>query len=211
MENILQQKLVAAAELVERQLDQEIEKLDNIDINDLDKLREKRLQELKKQHEQKQTWLSLGHGEYSELTTEKEFFDIGKKSENIVCLFYKNDVPRCKILDHHLRLLVKKHLEAKFCKINAEKCPFLIERLRIKHIPTIALVVKNKTKDYIVGFNDLGNRDDFPTEALEYRISLSGAITYTGDYPKNMKKGGITNSSKFKTIRGNDLDDSDDD
>ena len=44
------------------------------------------------------------------------------------------------IVDKHLGILAKKHLEAKFVKINAEKCPFLTERLRIKVIPTIMLV-----------------------------------------------------------------------
>lgn len=38
-------------------------------------------------------------------------------------------------------------------------------------IPTIGLVKENKTKDFIVGFTDLGNRDDFTTEVLEWRIA----------------------------------------
>lgn len=29
------------------------------------------------------------------------------------------------IVDKHLTLLARKHLETKFCKISAEKCPFL--------------------------------------------------------------------------------------
>jgi hypothetical protein len=39
---------------------------------------------------------------------------------------------RCKILDKHLAVLAKKHMETKFCKINAEKTPFLCDRLKIK-------------------------------------------------------------------------------
>lgn len=66
-----------------------------------------------------------GHGEYSEIYDEKEFFEVSKKSENIVCLFYKNDSPRCKIVDHHFKILAKKHIEARFCKLNVERCPFL--------------------------------------------------------------------------------------
>lgn len=69
--------------------------------------------------------LLQGHGEYAELYDEKEFFEVSKKSENIACLFYKDDSPRCKIVDHHFKILAKKHIEARFCKLNVERCPFL--------------------------------------------------------------------------------------
>lgn len=69
--------------------------------------------------------LLQGHGEYVELYDEKEFFEVSKKSENIVCLFYKDDSPRCKIVDHHFKILARKHIEARFCKLNVERCPFL--------------------------------------------------------------------------------------
>lgn len=78
----------------------------------------------------------------------------------------------------HLKLLAPKHIETRFCKVNAEKSPFLTQRLRIKVIPTIALIKDGKTKDYIIGFTDLGNRDDFSTEMMEWRIAQSGAIDY---------------------------------
>ena len=66
-----------------------------------------------------------GHGEYTEIAEEKEFFELAKKSKNFVCHFYRDEFFRCKIVDKHLRLLAQKHMETKFCKINAEKCPFL--------------------------------------------------------------------------------------
>ena len=48
---------------------------------------------------------------------------------------------RCKILDKHLNVLAKRHIETKFCKINAEKCPFLCDRLKIKVNPNTPRVV----------------------------------------------------------------------
>ncbi|XP_015609327.1 thioredoxin domain-containing protein 9 [Cephus cinctus] len=214
MDTLIQQKVIEVANQVEKQLDAELEKLDNLDIDDIEKLREKRLRDMKKLQQQKQTWLSLGHGEYTEIPDEKEFFEVSKKSKNIVCLFYKDDSPRCKIADMHLKILAKKHVEARFCKLNVERCPFLTERLRIKIIPTIALISDSKTKDYIVGFTDLGNCDDFSTEMLEWRIAQSGAITYNGDLmhpPEVTKKSRISQVPKGKTIRGKDSDDSDED
>jgi thioredoxin-like negative regulator of GroEL len=100
--------------------------------------------------------LALGHGEYQEIPEEKEFFEVTKKSENVVVHFYRDETFRCKILDKHMAALAPKHVETKFCKINADKCPFLTERLRIKVIPTLACIKDAKTKDYIVGFTDLG-------------------------------------------------------
>ncbi|KZC07292.1 PREDICTED: thioredoxin domain-containing protein 9 [Dufourea novaeangliae] len=211
MDSALQQKVIEATQCVEKQLDAEIQKLDNLDISDFAKVRENRLKKLKLLQQQKQNWLTLGHGEYTEVYDEKEFFDVSKKSENIVCLFYKDDSPRCKIVDHHLKILAKKHIEAKFCKLNVERCPFLTERLRIKIIPTIALIVKSKTKDYIVGFTELGNRDDFLTEALEYRISLSGVIQYEDTQSaENNKKPWLSQVVKPKTIKGPNTSNSDD-
>lgn len=85
---------------------------------------------------------------------------------------------RCLILDKHLTILAKKHIETKFIKLNAEKSPFLCERLHIKIIPTLALVKDGKTQDYVVGFTDLGNTDEFTTETLEWRLGCSNIINY---------------------------------
>ena len=115
------------------------------------------MEALKKAQEKKADWLHKGHGEYSEIPEEKEFFNVTKNSENVVIHFYRDETFRCKIVDKHLAILAKSHIETKFVKINAEKCPFLTERLRIKVIPTILCIKDAKTRDYIVGFTDLGN------------------------------------------------------
>ena len=49
-------------------------------------------------------------------------------------------------------------------QIDAEKAPFLVGRLKIWMLPTLALVKLEKTVDYVVGFDELGGRDDFPTK-----------------------------------------------
>lgn len=85
---------------------------------------------------------------------------------------------RCKIVDKHLAILAKKHVETKFIKLNVEKAPFLAERLHIKVIPTLALLIDGKSKDYVVGFGDLGNTDEFSTEMLEWRLGCADVINY---------------------------------
>ncbi|XP_011184350.2 thioredoxin domain-containing protein 9 [Zeugodacus cucurbitae] len=211
MANMLENQLLTAAQMIERQLDQQLDQLENLDSDDLKSIREQRLKEMKDLNRKKQEWLKNGHGTYTELADEKEFFEVSKKSPNIVCHFYRDSTERCRIVDMHLKILASKHVEAKFCKVNAEKSPFLTQRLRIKVIPTIALVKDSKTKDFIVGFTDLGNCDDFSTEMLEWRIAQSGAIDYKGDLmtPPDVKKKAYINRVN-KTIRsGYDSDDSD--
>lgn len=69
-----------------------------------------------------------GHGEYTEIADEKEFFDATKKSKDIVCHFYRDSTDRCKIVDMHLKILAIKHHEARFIKLNVERCPFLTSK-----------------------------------------------------------------------------------
>ncbi|XP_061387486.1 thioredoxin domain-containing protein 9 [Musca vetustissima] len=211
MANVLENQLAAVASVIEKQLDDQLDRLENLDTDDLKAIREQRIKEMRELNQKKQEWLKNGHGVYTELADEKEFFEVSKKSPNIVCHFYRDSTERCRIVDMHLKILAGKHVEAKFCKVNAEKSPFLTQRLRIKVIPTIALIKDSKTKDFIVGFTDLGNCDDFSTDMLEWRIAQSGAIDYKGDLmtPPDVKKKSYINRPK-KTIRGGyDSDDSD--
>ncbi|XP_005798103.1 thioredoxin domain-containing protein 9 [Xiphophorus maculatus] len=213
---IISKVIEQTAKVVDEQVEAQLSKLNEMDDDDLERLKERRLEALKKAQKQKQEWLSKGHGEYREISSEKDFFGEVKDSKNVVCHFYRNSTFRCKILDKHLTLLAKKHVETKFIKLNVEKAPFLTERLRIKVIPTLALLLDGKTKDYVVGFTDLGNTDEFSTEMLEWRLGCADVINYSGNLmepPTGSQKSGskITKVEK-KSIRGRGYDsDSDDD
>jgi hypothetical protein len=181
IEQAVAQKILEATKAVEAQVEGELERLSNLQSDDLEKLREERLAAMKAKAKQVQEWKTLGHGEYSEIPEEKAFFEWCKKSPRVVCHFYRNSTFRCSIVDKHLQLLAPKHLETRFCKINAEKCPFLTDRLKIKIIPTILCLKDSQVVDRIIGFTDLGNRDDFSTDMMEWRLGLSDIIDYSGD------------------------------
>ncbi|KAM3861826.1 thioredoxin domain-containing protein 9 [Diretmus argenteus] len=208
--DLLAKVLEQSAKLVEEQVDAKLSKLNDMDEDELERLKEKRLEALKKSQKQKQEWLSKGHGEYREIPSEKDFFGEVKESKNVVCHFYKDSTFRCNILDKHLAILAKKHVETKFIKLNVEKAPFLTERLRIKVIPTLALLIDGKTKDYVVGFTDLGNTDEFPTEMLEWRLGCADLINYSGNLmePPTLTQKSASKFTKVekKTIRGKDCD-----
>ena len=104
-----------------------------------------------------------------------------KNSKRAVIHFYRPTTERCKIFDKHLDIMAPKYLEARFVKLNAEKAPFLCERLNIKVIPTLLLIVDGKTQEKVVGFDQLGGHDNFSTEMLEWRLGIAKVINYKGD------------------------------
>ncbi|KAI3923287.1 hypothetical protein C5167_010683 [Papaver somniferum] len=180
VQEIIEQQVLTVAKAFEEKLDDEISALDRVDLDDIDALRERRLQQMKKMAEKRNRWISLGHGEYSEIQSEKDFFTVVKASERVVCHFYRENWP-CKVIDKHMTILAKKHIETRFVKINAEKSPFLAEKLKIIVLPTLALIKNTKVDDYVVGFDELGGTDDFSTEELEERIARSQVIIFEGE------------------------------
>ena len=56
---------------MEDQVDAEMKKLESMDEDDLEALKKRRIEMMKKQQEKKQEWLAQGHGEYSEIPEEK--------------------------------------------------------------------------------------------------------------------------------------------
>ncbi|KAK4258818.1 hypothetical protein QN277_005221 [Acacia crassicarpa] len=180
IQEVIEKQVLTVAQAVEDKLDEEIAALERLDDDDLEALRERRLQQMKKMAEKRSRWISLGHGEYSEIPSEKDFFSIVKASERVVCHFFRENWP-CKVMDKHLNILAKKHIETRFVKINAEKSPFLAERLKIVVLPTLALIKNAKVDDYVVGFDQLGNTDEFSTEELEERLAKAQVISFEGE------------------------------
>ena len=118
---------------------------------------------------------------------------------------------RCKILDEHLKKLAQQHVETKFLKLDVDKCDWIIQRLKIHVIPTLAFIKDGKTGDYMRGFEDVGGIDDFSTEMLEWRCGLAGVINYKGDLktpPDQRKK--VSRGTKIIRGKQNERDESDD-
>ncbi|KAF5727495.1 Thioredoxin domain-containing protein 9-like protein [Tripterygium wilfordii] len=187
VQEILERQVLNVVKAVEDKLDEEISALDRLDSDDIEALRERRLQQMKKMAEKRRQYLALGHGEYSEIPSEKEFFSVVKSSERLVCHFYRENWP-CKVMDKHMSILAKQHMETRFVKIQAEKSPFLSERLKIIVLPTLALVRKGKVEDYVVGFDELGGTDEFSTEELEERLAKAQVIIFEGESSQSIVK-----------------------
>jgi len=140
-----------------------------------EKMKQERLKELEERniereekedrHEKKE---NLWYGEYTEIV-EQEFLPYVTKADFSVCHFYHKDFERCKIIDKHLQIIAREHKECKFLKLDAEKSPFFVNKLAVKMLPTVCLFKNGVLVDQIVGFEELGGKDDFKTIALTRR------------------------------------------
>jgi len=197
MQQVLAQAVGNLGSTLEAQLDAEMKRLDDPSAADIAAIRKKRLEDIKKRQAKSKEWLARGHGEYSEIFSEAEFFKTTKGEERMICHFYRDNWP-CKVMDKHLSQLAKNHLETKVVKINAEKSPFLTDKLKVWMLPTLALIKNEKVDDYVVGFAELGNTDDFDISVLEQRLAKSDIIDYEWpaqrpkayEPPKAIRKGG---------------------
>ena len=97
VQDIIEQQVLTVAKAVEDKIDDEIAALDRLDLEDIEALRERRLQQMKKMAEKRSRWISLGHGEYTEIPSEKDFFSAVKASDRVVCHFYRDNWP-CKVV-----------------------------------------------------------------------------------------------------------------
>jgi hypothetical protein len=153
--------------------------------DDLEQLRQKRMAELKNSRkEQIENVTVRGHGQYTEITQD-EFLPAVTASRQVICHFYHQDFQRCKIIDKHLQLLARSHVETRFVFINAEKAPFFVERLNVRTLPTILFFRDGINFERVLGFDGISNKDNFPTAALAKRLARSGMIT-----PKNQDESG---------------------
>mmetsp|Transcript_23522 Transcript_23522/g.61974 ORF Transcript_23522/g.61974 Transcript_23522/m.61974 type:complete len:185 (+) Transcript_23522:76-630(+) len=171
----LAQVVIECAEEREAHLDNEIDRLNKMTTDDLEELRRKRLEQMKSVHADKRKKMAVGHGQY-DIIDEKDFFDVAKKSSLIVVHFWRPSTSRSEIMDMHLRQLCQKHWGTRFVKIDAEKAPYLTEKLHIWCLPSLVICKDGKTDHTIVGFSEFSNGDEVSTEEVEELLIKWGAI-----------------------------------
>ncbi|OEH77469.1 thioredoxin domain-containing protein [Cyclospora cayetanensis] len=150
----LQEKEAALDAAIEEQHRQQQQHPRDFDDEELERLRQQR----RKQMQEQMQHLQDGHGTVTELHDEKEFFSLAKKTKLVVLLFYR---PSFKLHEQVLALwrdFSRKHLSIRVCAINAEKAPFLTDRLKIWCLPTAVLVRDSQTQHSIVGLDEVGGK-----------------------------------------------------
>jgi len=157
----------APAEVTDAEIDAKQDSK-NFDDDDLEALRARRRQQMKEAHEKRQKYQALGHGGYDEIE-EEDFLKSVTASDRAVVHFYHNGFEKCKIMDMHLSKCARKFLGTRFVKLNAEKAPFFVDKLKIKTLPCAVVFKDGVALGRQVGFEGLGG-DEFETVQLAWRI-----------------------------------------
>ncbi|XP_071809647.1 uncharacterized protein [Asterias amurensis] len=166
-----------AAEILEDETLAEEELLDELENEEIPAhIREARMGELKSELQRMNEHQRKGYGTYSELKKEKELLDLTTQENKVIIHFFHSDFKLCAVIDKHLKVLAEKHFGTKFARISVTVAQFCVQKLHIKVLPAVLIFIDAKEKDRIVGFEDLGNQNDFRTEVLENRLAKSGVI-----------------------------------
>ncbi|XP_038051957.1 thioredoxin domain-containing protein plp1-like [Patiria miniata] len=143
--------------------------------------------QLKDQLQQLNDHQLKGYGTYCEIKKEKDLLDLTVKERNVIVHFFKADFKLCKLMDSHLEALAEKHFGTKFAKVSVEVAKFCVGKFGIKVLPAILVFIDAKYKDRIIGFEELGNNENFTTEMLERRLAKSGVILLPDVQPQENK------------------------
>ncbi|KAF8050668.1 hypothetical protein N665_1909s0003 [Sinapis alba] len=123
--------------------------LSNLDP-ELEKLHADRFAALKREVEKREALNRQGHV---------------TRSEKVICHLYHKEFYRCKMLDKHLETLAPRHVDTRFIKVDAEKYVYFI------------ILSKGIAIDRLLGFQDLGTKDDFSTTKLENVLVKKGMLS----------------------------------
>ncbi|XP_038982904.1 thioredoxin domain-containing protein PLP3A-like [Phoenix dactylifera] len=107
--------------------------------------------------------------------------------------------------------IINTHIDTKFIKLDAENAPFFVTKLAVKTLPCIILFKNGVAFDRLIGFQDLGSKDDFTMSALENLLKRKGIIDERKGGDNDEDADDDTDSYKHRNIRSSTIQDSDSD
>ena len=206
---ILEAAVLSAAAAAEAAVDAQIGALDALGDDDLASLRRKRLAQLKADAAAKDGWLAAGHGCYTVVTSDKEFFEAVRGVSCAVAHFSRTSRP-CAAMEAALRTLAPRHLETKFIGVEAERTPFLAERLKVWMLPTLALLKDGGAVGYLTGLDGVQQAGSSAADpavdvaALEDRLVAAGLVRPDGvaaGAPGHGGRGDKENGEQGRAVR----------
>lgn len=130
--------------------DVETQHLDEVVDDDLEALRAMRLAQIRERQMRLEEWKRLGHGKYTELNSDREFFEeVARHDRCIVALFDANMQFDSSLVHGALGRIAPLHLETMFCCIPADKAPMLSTHVAVDRLPVIFLLRGGKVVDKI--------------------------------------------------------------
>ncbi len=153
------------------------------DDTELEAIRQRRIQEMRSAQMKVAEHRALGHGELRTIVQDEFLPECTGSSEWVAVHFFHKEFERCKIMDHHLKIIAPQHLSCKFLRMDAEKAPFFVHKLQVKTLPTLIVFQEGKAIDRLMGFEglaiDSSEPDKWHTGRLQQWLASTGAIKYT--------------------------------
>ncbi|KAI8823446.1 thioredoxin-like protein [Fimicolochytrium jonesii] len=140
-------------------------------------IRERRVDELKRDMARQMELKNCAYGTYDVIATEMEVLNITTTIKNCVVHFAHKNFRRCQLMDGHLEALSRKHLKTRFIRVDVENAPFLVERLKVKVLPCVVAFIDGKSVDRLIGFEAVGDADNVPTSNVESWLRKAGVLT----------------------------------
>ncbi|EFA74928.1 phosducin-like protein [Heterostelium album PN500] len=191
------------------------EKLDNASLEDLkemeddedeqvlEKLRQRRIAQMKAEAEKNKfgELYEISEPAYkSEVTETTGYF--------VVVLLFKNGIPQCQLVNEILKELAKKHRATKFVRIRSEEA---IHNYPDRNLPTILVYFNGMIVNQMITLAKMYG-DQVNAKDIEWWLSRCGAVkTEMKEDPRTAKKTNITTTSKSLNSNRARIEDSDDD
>lgn len=179
--------VISAASRVEADLDAQLSAAPPVPTPDdgedgLAAVRAARLATLRAAAADRAAWAAAGHGSLAEGLTEAELLAAAKASPRLVATFVRpgggGNVYAAE-LEAHLRVLAAAHMETRFVRMDAERSPFLANKLRLRVLPALVWFRGGKVHRVLHGLGEVAPSGRFTTEVLEGVLFEGGMLTNT--------------------------------
>ncbi|ODN81476.1 hypothetical protein, variant [Cryptococcus amylolentus CBS 6039] len=174
--------------------------------------REARMEALAQQVKAVKNLRETGDGEYGrvvEYKEEKGMIERMAKEKYCLINFFHPDFKRCEIMDRKLTELAPSHPHTLFLKASVDNVPFLVSKMAIKVLPCVMCYVDGRAVDRLIGFEELGQTDNFSTKALEFRLQQSGVFPRNTSLSANLNPL-LVGKGRQANGKGSDSEDSED-
>lgn len=109
-----------------------------------------------------------GYGKLSIADDEDEAMKLTVKEGCSVLHFEHENFAKCMHMNDQLSILSRRYLNTRFLRINVNKAPFLVDKLKVKVLPLVLGFRNGQETVRIIGFDKLGNNPEgFDLERLE--------------------------------------------
>ncbi|WWC71856.1 uncharacterized protein I206_105815 [Kwoniella pini CBS 10737] len=165
--------------------------------------RDRRIEALQREIKQVKNLKESDNGRVVTFVEEKLLIERMSKERYVLLHFFHNDFSRCKIMDQKLSELAPSYPHTLFLRACVTDIPFLVSKMAVQVLPCVMSFVDGKAVDRLIGFEELGDSDQFTSKMLEFRLKQSGVLPTDLSLASNL-------SSNFVPIRKDDDDISDD-